>query len=237
MSIFKRIFKVAQAESHSVVDKLEDPIKMTEQGIRDLKKDLQAAMQSLAEVKASAIRLRKDGMDKQSLASDYERKAMTILNKAQAGEVDASQADRLATEALTRKEEAEKEAASFMASYENQQRTVDQLQSKINTLKQSIGKYENELITLKARAKTAQSMRKINKQITSVDASGTVALLQRMKDKVHEEEALAEAYGEMAAMPTSIDAEIDQAVSGGASTGASDSLAALKAKMGLTGGE
>jgi phage shock protein A len=237
MSIFNRIFKVAQAESHSVVDKLEDPIKMTEQGIRDLKKDLQAAMQSLAEVKASAIRLRKDGTDKQSLASDYERKAMTILNKAQAGDLDASQADRLATEALTRKEEAEKEAAGFLASYENQQQTVDQLQRKINTLKQSIGKYENELITMKARAKTAQSMRKINKQLTSVDASGTVAMLQRMKEKVHEEEALAEAYGELAAMPTSVDVEIDQAVGSSANTGASESLAALKARMGLNGGD
>ena len=40
MSIFKRIFKIGQAETHSIIDRLEDPIKLTEQGIRDLKKDL-----------------------------------------------------------------------------------------------------------------------------------------------------------------------------------------------------
>ena len=40
MSIFKRFFKVTQAEAHAVMDKFEDPIKMTEQGIRDLKNDL-----------------------------------------------------------------------------------------------------------------------------------------------------------------------------------------------------
>ena len=56
MSVFKRIFKVTQSETHALVDKIEDPIKMTEQGIRDLKKDLQQAMTSLAEVKATAIR-------------------------------------------------------------------------------------------------------------------------------------------------------------------------------------
>ena len=40
--------KVPCITAHSVMDKLEDPIKMTEQGIRDLKKDLQASMESLA---------------------------------------------------------------------------------------------------------------------------------------------------------------------------------------------
>ena len=34
MNIFKRIFRIGQAEIHAVVDKMEDPIKMTEQGIR-----------------------------------------------------------------------------------------------------------------------------------------------------------------------------------------------------------
>jgi phage shock protein A len=38
MNVFKRLFKVGEAEAHSALDKLEDPIKMTEQGIRDLKK-------------------------------------------------------------------------------------------------------------------------------------------------------------------------------------------------------
>ena len=40
MNLFKRLFKLGQSEAHSAMDKLEDPIKMTEQGIRDMKKDL-----------------------------------------------------------------------------------------------------------------------------------------------------------------------------------------------------
>ena len=40
MNFFKRLFKIGQAEAHSALDKLEDPIKLTEQGIRDLKQDL-----------------------------------------------------------------------------------------------------------------------------------------------------------------------------------------------------
>ena len=33
-SIFQRIFKVAQSEAHASMDKFEDPIKMSEQGVR-----------------------------------------------------------------------------------------------------------------------------------------------------------------------------------------------------------
>ena len=50
--IFQRLFKTGEAEAHALVDKLEDPIKMSEQAIRDLKKDLQESLKALAEVKA-----------------------------------------------------------------------------------------------------------------------------------------------------------------------------------------
>ncbi len=32
MNILKRLFSIGKAETHSAIDKLEDPIKMTEQG-------------------------------------------------------------------------------------------------------------------------------------------------------------------------------------------------------------
>jgi phage shock protein A len=60
MNIFRRLFKVGEAEAHNVINKLEDPIRMTEQGIRDLKRDLQSAMTGLAEVKGVALRLNKE---------------------------------------------------------------------------------------------------------------------------------------------------------------------------------
>jgi phage shock protein A len=38
----------------------------------------------------------------------------------------------------------------------------------------------------------------MNKQLSNIDSSGTMAMLERMKEKVDEQEALAEAYGDMA---------------------------------------
>ena len=92
---------------------------------------------------------------------------------------------------------------------------------------------DGDLITLRARAKTAAATKKINKQLAKVESSGTIAMLERMKERVEEDESLAEAYGDLAGQPTSADEEIDKALAGGGSSDAR--LAALKAKMGIEG--
>ena len=232
--IFQRLFKTGEAQAHALVDKLEDPIKMSDQAIRDLKKDLHQSLQSLAEVKSIGIRMNKDADDAKQLAQDYERKAMLLLQKAQSGELDASDADRLAGESLTRKEEAAARAIECGQQAAAQQDMVAKLHNNVNDLKSKIASYENDLLMLKARAKTADATRKINKRMENVDSGGTVALLERMKEKVDEEEALSQAYGEMGDAATSVDDEISKALASGSSVKAKDSLAELKAKMGMS---
>ena len=233
MSIFRRLFKAGQAEAHAVVNKLEDPIKMTEQGIRDLKRDLQGAMTGLAEVKGVAIRMSKEAEDAKRQASEYERKAMLLLQRAQEGHMDMAQAEGLATEALTKKDSASERATRMLKDAEQQQRMAAQLQEKVGTLKSTISTHENELLTLRARAKTADSTKKINQQLAQIDSSSTIAMLERMKQKVEEDEALAQAYGDVADVDSSVDAEIDRALAGSRTSGANARLAELKAKMGL----
>ena len=233
MSIFQRLFSVGKAEVHSAIDKFEDPIKMTEQGIRDLKNDLNSAMTSLAEVKGQAIRLRKQAEDNKKASADWERKAMVLLQKAQSGELDAGEADRLATEALSRKSEADNRISQFEQDAQMQEDMAAKLQSQVEKLKSTIATHENELISLRARAKTAAATKKINKQLAKVDSSGTIAMLERMKERVEEDESLSQAYGEIAGESKSVDEEIDAALS--TSSGGTDQrLAELKAKMGMT---
>ncbi len=234
MSIFKRIFKVTQAETHAVIDKIEDPIKMTEQGIRDLKKDLQQAMTSLAEVKGMAIRTRRDAENKKKLAADYERKALMLLQKMQSGELDPAEAERLATEALNQKEQNAAEAVRQAQEAERHEQMANQLQANVNKIKSTITTYENDLVTLKARAKTASATKKINQQIAKIDSSGTIAMLEKMRAKVEEDESLAAAYGEMAAVDKIVDDEITAALAGGSTSTASESLLEMKKKMGIT---
>ncbi|GJQ64646.1 MAG: hypothetical protein SCALA702_36990 [Melioribacteraceae bacterium] len=231
MNLFQRIFKMGQAEAHSLADKLEDPIKLTEQGIRDLKKDLDDSLKAFAEVKAMAIRSRNEAKEANDRAVDYEQKAMLILQKAQSGQIDGAEADRLASEALLKKEEAEKAAALAETNREKFDGNISKLDQNIKKLRSNISHYENELKTLKARAKVNNATQKLNKQMANIDSGSTVSMLEKMKEKVDQEEALAEAYGDIADGNKSLDDEIDSVLADSPQTKASDALAALKAKM------
>ncbi len=233
MSFFRRIFKIGQAEAHAVADKFEDPIKMTEQGIRDLKTDLQAAMTSLAEVKGIALRTRREADNKKKLAADYERKAMLLLQKAQSGGMDLQEAERLATEALSLKEQQAAEALRISQEAERHEQMAAQLQANVNKIRSAVTGYENDLVTLRARARTAASTKKINQQLAKVDSSGTLAMLEKMRAKVEEDESLAIAYGDMATPEKTVADEIQTALESGKSSTAAADLLELKKKMGM----
>ena len=47
--LFTRLFRVFQAEANATMSRLEDPVKLSEQGLRDLKSSLSEAMISLAQ--------------------------------------------------------------------------------------------------------------------------------------------------------------------------------------------
>jgi phage shock protein A len=204
---------------------------MTEQGIRDLKRDLEKSLKAMAEVKALHIRTKNDLQSYSNKAADYESKAMLLVKKASNGEIPAEESDRLATEALLRKEENVKLAAQAAKDADKFSTDVSALEGNLRKIKSMIAKYENELKTLKARVKVSKATQNLNKQMANLDSGSTISMLERMKDKVEEQEALAESYGEIANENQSLDAEIDAVLGDDAKVEATDALAALKAKM------
>jgi phage shock protein A len=233
MNIFKRLFSIGKAEAHSAIDKMEDPIKLTEQGIRDMKKDLDKSLEALAQVKAMAIRATNDQEQFSLKAEDYQNKAMLILKKAQKGELNAENADRLAKEALIKKEESQKNATRTLAEAEKFNTSVAQLEKNVNSIKSNISKWENELKTLKARVKVSNATKNLNKQMAEIDGSSTVSLLERMKEKVEQDEALAEAYGDIANDSKSIDDELN-AIIDTTEVSAESDLDKLKKQLGMS---
>jgi phage shock protein A len=208
-NLFKRIFSIGSSEAHSALDKLEDPIKMTEEGIRDMKKELQKSLEGLAEVKALVIRAKNELQTETSRATEYEKKALQLLQKAEAGQIDAADAERLATEALKKKEHHATQAGLAKASVDKYDASVQQLDSNVSKLRSNISSWENELKTLKARVKVSSAQKNINKHLANIDSSSTINMLERMKDKVAKDEALAESYAEIADGNKSIDDEIN----------------------------
>ena len=101
---------------------------------------------------------------------------MLLLQRFKDGQMDQAQADRLATEALNQKELVSQRATKLGQDAEQQQRMATQLQDKVQQLKTTITTYEQELITLRGRAKTAESTKKINQHLAQVDSSSTIAM-------------------------------------------------------------
>ncbi len=236
MGIFNRLFKMGQAEANAAIDKMEDPIRLSEQGIRDLKKDLDQSLKAYAEVKAIAIRTNRQAADAKKEAKSWEQKAMLLLQKAQSGQLDAAEGERLATEALSKKNEYVQQAQTLSQQGQQLDGKTQQLDVNIKKLKAQITRYENELKTLKARVKVSQATKNLNKQMAEIDGSGTVSMLERMKEKVEKEEALADAYGDMAANNTSVEDEINNVI-GNSSTDVSNDLERLKAQLNANKGD
>lgn len=231
MNIFKRLLRIGQAEMHAAVDKMEDPIRMTEQGIREMKEDLEKSLESLAQIKALAIRTKNDKTKKQTEAQDYENKAVLLLTKAQKGELEMAQAERLAKEALSLKENLLVEVKALEEQQAIHEKSADEITKNTDILKFNILKWENELKTLRSRIKVSKATKEVNKQMARIDSNSTLSMLERMKEKVEEEEALAEAYGNIAKQTTSLDEEIDKAI--GDSGKVNQELDDLKKKLGI----
>jgi phage shock protein A len=229
MNIFKRIFRIGQAEIHAVVEKMEDPIKMTEQGIREMKDDLEQALEAYAKVKALAIRTKSNFEKKQEESNVFEGKAILLLKKAQNGELPIDKAENLAKEALVLKNQFIAEATELEKQSIIHLQSADELHKNVDILKFNISKWESELATLKARVKVSNAAKMVNKQLANIDSNSTISMLERMKVKVEEDEALAKAYGEIAHANKSIIDEINETISNKDSV--NDELQALKLKL------
>ncbi len=227
MNIFKRLLTIGKAEIHSVIDSFEDPINLTEQGIREMKEQLGKSIEALAQLKALAIRKKNEAETEEQTAKDYYNKAIGIVQKAEKGEVETADADRLAKEALKKQTSSLENATALQKEHEKLFADCEKLQGNINHLKSSITKWENELKTLKARVQVSEATKDINQKMTQMDTGSAVSMLEKLKDRVVQQEALAEAYSDLSKSGKSIDEEIDAMVNSN-DTKAEEALNRLK---------
>jgi len=230
MGFFQRLFRWGKSEVNSAMDSLEDPIKMTDQGIKDLESDLDKSIKALATVKASCITAKNDLEKAKQDITDYQNKAMTFINAANAGKMSQEEADKLATQCLEKKSQRTRDLPQLEANYNRLQTQVTKFEDTIKSLKTQIDKWKNEAKMLKARAKVSEATANVNKQLAGIDSTDTISMLEKMKEKVNEQEALADSYLEIAA--NAGEADIDSAIAQlGGGMEAQSELAALKAQM------
>src|SRR5690606_30286064 len=167
---------------------------------------------------------------KRKAAEEYENKAILLLQKIQKSEIEVQLDERLAKEALLLKKQYLEEATELDKQAEIHDESANEVHKNIEILKYNINKWENELTTIRARVRVASATKVVNKQLAKMDSNSTISMLERMKEKVGENEALAKAYGDMAHAQNDINDQIDQALS---KHNADDELQELKKKLGF----
>lgn len=229
MGIFGRLLKIGEAEANKVVDKLEDPITMMEQAVKDLRKDLGLGVEALASTKTEAKRARKE----------YEESARKMREFLESAERLQTQPDKqaLAKRALDEARRIKDSVPALKKIAEDRGVEENVLQKQVDDQQRLIADYERKLVTLRQRDKAVTAKEKFNKRRAGMDPASAQALLERMEKKIDEKEASADSYGEIAdqrGSTQSLEEELRHALpppDAPSETSLQDEIAALKAQL------
>lgn len=219
MGLFKRLRDISLANINAMLDRVEDPVKLLDQYLRDMEEDLQDAEEAVAKAIAVEKKLKAQFEEAQSLA---EKRAKQAEEAVLAGN------DDLARRALADKREQEAKAKDFQNQYQTAKANADALREKLAEMKEEIGKMRNKRDTLVARAQAAKAQKEISQAMSGIGSDGAMRGFQRMEDKVLQLEAEAEASGEVYKKERSLDDEFNELRR---NADVEDELAALKAKL------
>ncbi|RUS46144.1 PspA/IM30 family protein [Cohnella sp. AR92] len=185
MGVFQRVKDMTKASIHELLDKLEDPVVMLNQYLRDMETEIRDAEVTVAKQMASERRL-KQRLD-ESVRVGIEREAQ------------AERALQEGNEAFARKLLEEKlyfnqQATDLLAHHEQASAQVSELTMQLHEMKDEYYKLRNKRNELSARAQMAKA-RKQMAQVSSLHAieSGNASRgFQRMEERILQLEAEAD---------------------------------------------
>ncbi len=225
MGIFSRLGTLLKSNLNDLISKAEDPQKMLNQIVTDMQNQLVEAKKQVAVSIADQKRLEKQRDEQGELAQEWERKAMLAV---QHGD------DGLATEALRRKAEHDKQLVEFTKQAELQKAAVEKLKEQLRSLNDKIEEAKRKKNILIARQKRAEAQKTIQDTMQGMSDAGAFDTFDRMAKQVDQLEAEAEASTELGNELTGDTlAQKFKALEAGPGGGPDRALAELKAKMGL----
>lgn len=223
MGIFSRIGSLFKSNINDMISKAEDPEKMLNQVLVDMKGQLVEAKKQVAVAIADEKRLKKQYEDEASKGQDWERKAMMAVR---AGD------DELAREALARKTEHDEHTGTMEAQWMAQKTAVDQLKDQLRMLNSKIEEASRKKNILIARKKRAEAQKTIHETMAGLNDTSAFDTFDRMANKIDQLEAEAEANAEVSEQLTGNNLE-QRFKKLEAGSGSEHALLELKAKMGM----
>ncbi|MEI2395155.1 MULTISPECIES: PspA/IM30 family protein [Paenibacillus] len=213
MSIFQRITTLTKAAIHEGLNKLEDPMLLTGQYLRDLEDKITDAESKQREFKAAASVLERRIYEYQVLAERSEAEAVQAMSEGN------EPAARAAVMAKLRYTESGQECT---AGLQETQATLASLEVQLANVKEEHKRLKAKRAELAERARKAAEI----KQAAQASASGSPAGcrgqvlnagsasrgFERMEDKIAMQEALAEQSGLAAAAAAAPESPLNSAV-------------------------
>lgn len=217
MGILSRISKVLESNLNALIEKAEDPAKLLDQAIDDMKKGKAEAKDAIIEAK-SQKRLNENRRDKALLeAVDLEKKAMAALKLNN---------EDLARKCLELKIAAEARAEAENSALAEQDAQIQQLELASRELERRLAEMPAKRAALLARQASAQAKgaRVGAAHKTQNSVSAALEAFNRMEERVIRAEVEAEVVSGQSPDMMMLEASL-------ANSATDDALAALKAKM------
>lgn len=226
MGIFDRFATLLKSNINDLISKAEDPEKMLNQIVTDMRDQLTKAKQQVAAAIADEKRLRDQADAEIKQAADWEKRAMLAVQEGR---------DDLAKQALVRQQEHQSHGAQLEATWEGHRAETEKLKNSLRDLNDKIEEAKRKKNLLLARQRRAEAQKRIAQTMGSMDEKSAFEAFTRMEERIEQNErtlkATVEINEEFSGDRLASDFKQLEKSAGGVS--ADQALLALKQKMGM----
>jgi len=195
MGIFRRVNDIVTANLNDLVDRFEEPETMLRQAIREMESSIADATGAAAKAIASERLMSKQFTEHERQATEWQERAEQAVR---AGD------DELARHALRRKRDHDQLARALSDQLTAARESGDRLRRQVDAMKAKHAEARRKLATLTARCKVAHARKSLLAAGSHHSTVGfdAFARFERMRDKVDQTEAEADALAELCVSPS-----------------------------------
>src|ERR1700693_1841211 len=179
MGIFDRLSAMIRSNINDLITRAENPEKMLNQLILDMKGQLAKAKQQVASAIADEKKLQADAEGMKKQAEDWERRAMLAVQEGR---------DDLAKQALMRYNEALQGAQQLHETWVKSKTETDSLKASLRQLNDKIEEAKRKKNILIARARRAEAQQRIQETMSSMGDKSAFETFERMSDRIEQNE-------------------------------------------------
>ena len=188
MGIFDKLSTLIRSNLNDLIARAENPEKMLNQIILDMRDQLARAKQEVAVAIADERKLKAEAEQEGKQAKDWERRAMLAVQENR---------DDLARQALQRQQEYAVRAQQYFETWQRQARETERLKESLRQLSAKIEEARRKKNLLIAKQKRAEAQKRIHETMTGLSDRSAFETFDRIAQRVEQTERLALASAEV----------------------------------------